>query len=262
MKVIDMDGRYEGTFLMCLEDWSDEMKEAGNHKCEWLEKMKDRGLGVKLAVDDEERAIGMIQYVPIEYSTAEGKDLYFIDCIWVHGYKEGIGDHQKQGVGSQLLKAAEVDVMERGAKGLVAWGLGVPMWMRASWFKKNGYKKVDKNGIAVLMWKPFTQEAKKPSWVKAVKHPEKNQNPGKVTVTAFINGRCNVTSIDVTKTRRAIEAIGGPIVYNEINTFDRQVFLEWGISDCIYVEDQCVTDGPPLSYDKIYKLLEKKVKKL
>ena len=30
-------------------------------------------------------------------------------------------------------------------KGIAAWGLSLPFWMKASWFKKHGFKKVDKN---------------------------------------------------------------------------------------------------------------------
>lgn len=33
MKIINLTPEYEKTYLMCFEDWSDEMKEAGNHKC-------------------------------------------------------------------------------------------------------------------------------------------------------------------------------------------------------------------------------------
>ena len=59
--------------------------------------MKCKGLRVKLALDDGERAVGMIQYVPIEYARAEGPDLYFVQCIWVHGYEEGMGNQQGRG---------------------------------------------------------------------------------------------------------------------------------------------------------------------
>ncbi|MFX0033712.1 MAG: GNAT family N-acetyltransferase, partial [Candidatus Hermodarchaeota archaeon] len=139
MDIIDLTEEYKKTYLVCLEDWSDEMKEAGNHKEKWYEKIKEKGLGVKLALSDGGKCVGMIQYVPIEYSNAQGKDLYFINCIWVHGYEEGIGNHQKKGYGIKLLQAAEEDVKSKGAKGIVAWGLSLPFWMKASWYKKQGY---------------------------------------------------------------------------------------------------------------------------
>jgi len=80
----------------------------------------------------------MIQYAPIEHTFVEGQDLYLIYCIWVHGYKKGRGNFQKRGMGKALLKAAESDAKEKGAKGMVAWGISLPFWMRASWFKKIG----------------------------------------------------------------------------------------------------------------------------
>ena len=38
----------------------------------------------------------MIQYMPIEHSIFEGENLFAVLCIWVHGYKEGVGDYQKK----------------------------------------------------------------------------------------------------------------------------------------------------------------------
>ena len=69
----------------------------------------DRGLRVKLALDDSGTVGGMVQYLPIEQSFVEGKDLYFVLCIWVHGYKQGRGNYQKRGMGKAMLDAAEID---------------------------------------------------------------------------------------------------------------------------------------------------------
>ena len=135
------------------------MREAGDHKCVWYEKMKDKGLRVKLAEDDSGVVGGMIQYIPTEHFFAEGEDTYMIMCIWVHGYKEGRGDFRHKGMGRALLTAAEEDVKALGAKGIAAWGLLIPVFMRAAWFKKQGYKVVDKIGMQALLWKPFKEGA-------------------------------------------------------------------------------------------------------
>ena len=133
MRIVDLTDEHLDSYMVCLEDWSDEIKEAGDHKRCWYEHAKEQGFRVKLALDDEETVGGMIQYGPIEFSFAEGKDLYFVYCIWVHGYKKGRGNFQKQGMGKALLQAAEEDARQLGAKGMVAWGLSLPFWMRASW---------------------------------------------------------------------------------------------------------------------------------
>lgn len=245
---------------MCLEDWSDEMKEAGDHKELWYNKMNDKGLGVKIAVTEDDKVVGMIQYVPIEYSTAEGDNLYFINCIWVHGYKEGVGNFQKKGIGKRLIKAAEEDVKSKGAKGIVAWGVTLPFFMKASWFKKQGYIKVDKQSMSVLLWKPFSDDVIAPKWIKQRKSPEKIT--GKVYVTSFINGWCPGQNIVFERAKRASSEFGDKVVFTEIDTFNRETFLEWGICDALFIDGKNIRTGPPPSYEKIKKKISKKVKKL
>jgi len=260
MKIIDLNNNYVDLFCLCLEDWSDEMKEAGDHKKVWYEKMKGMGLRVKLAIDDSGNAGGMIQYVPIEESFIEGNDLYFITCIWVHGYKKGRGNFQKKGMGKALLQAAEKDAKESGAKGIAAWGVSLPFWMKASWFTKQGYKRVDKQSIQVLLWKPFTDDAVPPKWVKRNKKPEKV--PGKVTITSFKNGWCPAQNLVFERAKRAAAELGDKVEFREIDTFNRNTLLEWGIVDALYIDGKEVRTGPPPSYYKIKKKIEKRVRKL
>lgn len=35
MEIVDLTDGYVSTYLACLEDWSDEMQEAGDHKAQW-----------------------------------------------------------------------------------------------------------------------------------------------------------------------------------------------------------------------------------
>ena len=262
MKVIDLPEEHKDLFYVCLEDWSEEMNDAGDHKKTWCKKMEDKGLRIKIALDDDEKVGGMIQYTPIEHSFAEGKDLYFINCIWIHGYKKGRGNFQKKGMGKALLRAVELDAKSRGAKGISAWGIPLPFWMKASWFKKQGYTKVDKKGIfgEVLLWKPFIKNAIPPKWIKLKKKPQKI--PGKVVVTGFINGWCPAQNMAFERAKKAASIFGDEVIFQEINTFNRNIFLEWGISDALYIDDKAVRTGPPPSYEKIKKKIEKKVKKL
>ena len=260
MKVIDLIPKYYDNYFNCLEGWSDEMKEAGNHKACWYHKYKEKGLRVKVAVDDQDIVTGMIQYLPAEESTIEGKGLYFILCIWVHGYKEGIGNHQGKGIGIALLEEAENDARNLGAKGMAAWGMWLPFWMKSSWFRKHGYKKADRDFISLLVWKPFTDDAIKPHWIRPKKKVPKQ--PGKVSVTAFLNGWCPAQNAVFERAKRACLELGDKVVFESIDTSDRDVFLEWGISDGIYVEGKKISNGPPLAYEKIVKIIAKKVNKL
>jgi len=260
MEIVDLTQEHEQLYFVCLEDWSEEMKEAGNHKEVWYREMKEKGLRVKLALDDSGQVGGMIEYMPIENAPAEGSDLYFVSCIWVHGYKQGRGDFRKRGMGKALLRAAEEDAEDLGARGMVAQGLWLPFWIRASWFKKHGYKKVDSHDWIQLLWKPFASHAVPPKWIKKKYVPE--LTPGKVTVTSFLNGQCPAGNLVHERARRAAEEFGDRVVFRTINTNDKEAMRLYGERGALYVDDKKVRTGPPPSYEKIRKAIAKRAKKL
>jgi len=260
MKIIDLTPENEALFFICLEDWSDDAKESGQKRSQWYARMRPLGLGVKLAVDDQGQVGGMIQYVPVEHSTVEGMDLYMIQCIWVHGHKKGRGNFQGKGMGKALLKAAEDDIRARGAKGVAAWGISLPFWMKASWFKKQGYAKIDKNGMAVLMWKPFSPDAQAPRWIKERKRP--STVPGKVVVSSYVSGWCMVQNLVYERAKKASLMFPDKVVFQEIDTSDSANLKEWGIGDGLFIDGKPINTGPPPSFEKIKKLVEKKVRKL
>jgi GNAT superfamily N-acetyltransferase len=260
MQIISLSQEYESLYCVCLEDWSDEIKEGSDHKAKWLEKMRDRGLRVKLALDDKGVVGGMIQYVPIEKSLVDGHDLYFVLCIWVHGHKQGRGNFQKRGMGTALLEAAEKDAMELGAKGMAAWGMAIPVFMRASWFKKHGYRKADSESMQILLWKPFVEDAVPPRWIRNKKAPD--LEPGKVTVTALLNGWCPGMNMAFERAKSAAAEFGEKVSFRTVDTFDREAFKEWGEADAIFVDGKGLRMGPPPSYKKIRASIAKRVKKL
>ena len=260
MEIVDLADEYEDAYFVCLEDWSVEMEEAGDHKARWYRTMRDRGLRVKLALGDDGRPIGMIQYLPVEHSLAVGTDLYMIMCVWVHGYKRGVGNRQGRGAGRALLAAAEEDTRELGAKGIVAWGVVFPFWMRAGWFKKHGYRRADRIGMRVLMWKPFTDDAVPPRWIEQGPKPARVE--GKVAVTAFVNGWCPACNLVYERAKRAAVALGDDVVFESVDTSEQSTMIRCGQSDCVLLDGKTLQKGPPPSYDRIYKMMAKRVSKL
>jgi GNAT superfamily N-acetyltransferase len=261
MNVIDLADEHKGLFSLCLEDWSDEAKEAGSRRARWIDRFLARGLRAKLAVDDHGAVGGMIQYLPIEHSNVDGAGLYFIPCIWVHGFPQGRGNFQKRGMGTALLAAAEADARALGAQGMAAWGLWLPFWMRASWFKKHGYRKADRQGVAVLVWKPFVKDARPPRWFpRRNKLPE--PVPGKVNVTAFANGWCMAMNLVTERARRAAAEFGDQVAYREIDTSEPSAVAEWGRSDELFIDGRQVRNGPPPTYEKIRAIIAKRVRRL
>ncbi len=260
MKIVDLGDEQRALFACCLEDWSPDAKEAGPRRAQWVERFLERGLRAKLALDDEGRVGAMIQYLPIEHSTVAGEGLYFIPCVWVHGHKQGRGDFRGHGMGSALLEAAEADARALGAKGMAAWGLWLPVWMRASWFKRHGYRKAERQGVSLLMWKPFASDAKPPRWYpKGKTLPE--PVPGKVNVTAFVNGWCMAMNLAVERARRAAQEVGDDkVAYREIDTSEPGAIARCGFSDALFVDGRAVRTGPPPTYEKLHAIIAKRAR--
>lgn len=257
--VIDLSERHLDSYLVCLEDWSSEMDEAGDHKAHWYERARSRGLRVKLAVDGEDRPVGMIQYVPIEISPAQGEDLYMILCIWVHGYRKGVGDAQGRGVGTALLEAAEEDARALGAKGIAAWGMPLPVWMKASWFKKHGYESVHRTAMRTLLWKRFTADAVAPRWVEA--HEVPVALPGQVAVTAYKSGWCPAANLVYERARQVAEELGDEVAFTTVDTFDRDTFVACGHSDEVFVNGKALQRGAPPSFKTVKRKIAKQLQR-
>ncbi len=258
MQIVDLKSEYQEIYFVCMDSWSDDIRNVAKYKEDWYSAMKNKGLIVKLALVDDV-VCGMIQLVPSELAFAEGSNFYFIHCIWVHGHKQGIGNYQKQGIGKALLKSAETAARDGGADGIAAWGLGIPVWMKASWYIKQGYEKTDKTGQMVLVWKPFRDGVTPPKWIKQEKIPGAGNEV--VKITAFKNGWCPVQNIIFERARKAAAEFRDSVEFDEIDTLDRKKFLEWGIADGLYVDGKSIATGAPLSYEKIKKKIAKSVKK-
>ncbi len=260
MEIVDLSDEHLSSYLNCLEEWSDEMQEAGDHKARWYETMQGRGLRVKMAVDEERRAVGMIHYLPIEVSIADGHDLYMVLCIWVHGYRQGVGKQQGHGIGSALLAAAEQDAERLGAKGLAAWGVTLPFWMKASWFKKHGYETAQRVGGRELVWKPFSPDAEAPKWIAP--GPKPATTDGQVTMTAFMSGWCPAMNLVYERAKRVAEELGPPVAFVSIDTSDPAVMRRHGHADDVFLDGKRLQRGAPPSYAKIKKKASKRVRRL
>lgn len=262
IEIVDLGPEHEALYFVCLEDWPGaDVAGAGDHKARWYRSARTRGLRVKLALDGEQRVGGMIQYLPIEHSPAIGRGLEFVLCIWVHGHAQGRGDFRGRGMGTALLEAAEADARARGVAGMAAWGLALPVWMRASWFRRHGYRRADRRGLAALVWKPFTPGAEPPAWPAPTgKRPERVA--GKVVVTGCVNGWCPAQNLAFERARRAAARFGPIVECRRVDTDDRETMLAWGESDALFVDDRRVRTGPPPSEEKLAALIGRRVRRL
>jgi GNAT superfamily N-acetyltransferase len=262
VRVVDLTPEHEPLYFVCLEDWRGaDLAAAGDHKARWFRRMSGLGLEVKLAIDADGAVGGMIQYLPIERSPAVGRGLEFILCVWVHGHAQGRGDFRGRGMGTALLEAAEADARGRGAGGMAAWGLALPIWMRASWFRRHGYRRADRRGIASLVWKRFAPDAEPPRW-PAVTGKRPDLVAGKVVVTGCVNGWCPAQNLAFERARRAAAAFGERVEVHTVDTNDRATMLAWGECDALFVDRERVRTGPPPSEARLAAIIGRRVRGL
>ncbi len=260
--IVDLSPEREPLYFVCLEEApAAVLAGAGDHKRRWFTAMRQRGLRVKLALDAGGRVGGMIQYLPIEHAPALGHGLEFVLCVWVRGRPMGGSSFQRRGMGTALLAAAEAEARARGVQGMAAWGLALPFWMRASWFRRHGYRPADRRGLAALVWKPFVEGAEPPRWPPFTgKRPE--PVPGKVVVTGCVSGWCPGLNLGFERARRAAATFGDRVECRMIDTLDRDAMLAWGESDALFVDDRSIRNGPPPSEARLGAIIGRRVRRL
>ncbi len=258
MNIRDLTEADLSKYFCCLEDYADILEKGKAYKQRWYDQMKDKGLRVKLAIDDDGTTAGMIQYMPVEHTHITGKDMYFIYCIWVHGHKMGIGNRQKRGLGKALLTAAEEDAKALGSKGIIAWGMKIPVWMKVAWFRKQGFKTTDSQGIMALVYKSFAPGTQKPSFPKPKKKPVSSNE--KVILTDFVNGWCPFTNVTHFNAEKITSELKDKVELITLDTTDKAVLDEWGIGEGLFINGKEVRSAPPLSYEKLKKKVEKRIK--
>ena len=74
----------------------------------------------------------------------------------------------------------------------------------------------------------------------------------------FVDGWCQAMNIVHERAKRAAAELGDQVVFQVIDTSDREMFKEWGISDAVFIDDKELRSGPPPSYEKVKNASPKK----
>ena len=248
-------------FCACLTPEDKTIGDSGRMKEDWVRRRTKNDFGALFAKTQDGKLCGMVQYIPIEESGAEGKGLWFVFCIWIPPAKRNsAGKQRKKGIGRALIEAAEQDVRNRGANGLAVWGTPLPFFMQSSFFKKLGFVQADKTGIQELLWKPFTPEADAPKWRGPGKDVPEAAEADKVEVTSFISGICPAMNAVHLRFAKACADLAPDAVLKTVDTSSREAVTEWGRTDAVYIDGKDFPTGPPPGYRKIYRTLKKAIK--
>jgi N-acetylglutamate synthase-like GNAT family acetyltransferase len=244
MKIVEIDKDTEGTFFRCLHDEKPQDPEITRIRREWYVKMKPLGLRARVLLEENGEVVGLCQYLPIEHSPFEGKDLLAILCMWIHGYEHLIGNQQGKGYGKFFLEHVEEDARKSGYKGVAVWGKDFPYWNPVSFYEHMGYSRADKDENNVLVWKAWDDTAEAPK----IKHIQKPK-PGveKVSVTAFLCGWCIGEIESALEAREVVKGIKDIAYSTLIN-----ISFSPTIDGTLYLDDKAYkSDGPPYTIDEL-----------
>ncbi|MHA1451965.1 MAG: GNAT family N-acetyltransferase [Promethearchaeota archaeon] len=244
MKIVEIDNDTEGTFFRCLHDEKPQDPEIARIRKEWYAKMKPLGLRAKVLIEDNGDVVGLCQYLPIEHSPFEGKDMLAILCMWIHGYEHLIGNQQGKGYGRFFLEHVEEDAKKSGFKGVAVWGKDFPYWNPVSFYEHMGYSRADKDGNNVLVWKVWEDSVEVPK-IKHITLPEPTSED-KVNITAFLCGWCIGEIEGALETQEVVKGIEdiacSCIVDNSSSpTIDGTVYLD---------DETYRPDGPPYTIEE------------
>jgi len=236
MKLVDVGSETESTFLRCLHDEVPEDPRVMLLRRRWFDAHRDKGLGAKVLVLETGEVVALCQYMPIERTHFIGKHLLAVLCICVHGYEHHVGNRQGNGYGRHILESIEAYARGRGFAGIAAWGMDFPHWNPVSFYEHMGYARVDKDGMAVLVWKPFCRGVSPPRLLRQVRRPVTGSE--RVSVMAFVNGWCTGACSQCIAAREAVRDLEDIVDHCEVNTSDPEVLHSWGICDGIYVNGE------------------------
>ena len=230
---------------------SEEMDSCSSRRLEWLSAMHEKGLRVKVAALNGERA-GFLYVMPIKICPwgPLGHDLLVIPCLCVL--------NQGHGVGKELLVAAEEEARRQGHKGIVTIGYRHDFWfMPAGFFDANGFLECaqhawghsEMNGQAVLLWKPFNEQAEDPTPLKP--RYEFKGIPGKVVVDLFWNTFCQTSDIEAQRVREVAAEFRDTVTLNEYCADDRGVLTHYQIPRGIFIDGQEIGWGYEAPRDEL-----------
>jgi len=216
---------------------SDEIDRCGRARAVYLEEARAQGARVKVVLLDG-RQVGLIYLLPIEMCPwgPLGEGLMVIPCLFVQHRWTGMG------LGRALLDAAEEEARQQGMQGIVTEAFHHDSWfMPASFFERNGYTEVGRQGTSALLWKPFSPTATLP------RHLEPRYQfqpvPGRVVIDLFWQTFCETSWIEAQRVREVAAEFGDAVLLREYPADDRATLMRYQIPRAIYVNGKQIDWG-------------------
>lgn len=139
-------------------------------KVDWFKTKINKGLKIKIAIDNSGKQIGFIEYIPSElaWRPIKADNFYFIHCIALF-----VNDAKEKGIGRCLIQECESDAKENGKSGICAMSSDGPWIANKTLFEKNNFNVVEKLDRFELLVKSFDMKVKNPEFIDWTKEQKK-----------------------------------------------------------------------------------------
>lgn len=243
---------------VCLDpsvraEWKQIMNPYMAKRLEWLRTMMKKGLEVSVAfkeVEGQEFPKALIEYAPIEFAAepVEGGKSLFINCIWV------VPPLWHKGVAKMLLERVIDKAKACGGLSVLAYEgdkwFGFFPYMPSSFFKKFGFKEVDRDESRLLLYLNLGSD-EPPKLIRPKCKPSKKSY--KLVVDVFTNSQCPWSGLMIERIKKNIRKRSA--VVNVIDTDDRKSLKKYGMSRGI-----CINGVPFLKRMASWKEIEAAIK--
>ena len=259
MEIVDLTDDHMLFVASCthIDDLDEEKDRARRVRESWLRNALTKGIKVKVAVDKGE-PVGFAHCLPIELGTwgMSGKDLISIPCLTLN-YKRVYNRVQSSGYGRALVEAVEAEA-RKDKKGVAVLAYDTDFWfMPASFFKKLGYKEIEREDDAVIMLKAF-------ELVDSPRMHRLNYKPklieGKVVVDAFWNPICLTSIMEIHRVREVYAEHSNKVVLREFNCGDKEVLEKCQTSRALFFNGRYMCWGYEAPRDELRKVIEEAIK--
>ncbi|MFX0104617.1 MAG: GNAT family N-acetyltransferase [Candidatus Hodarchaeota archaeon] len=257
------------------QETQDLMEDGMDGRMSWIKKMMPKGLEILVALEKPKQEkihykwvgkmlhsdlavhgqvpIGLLEYIPIEYALEpiEGKSTLFINCMWI------LPPFWSRGVGKALIESFIERAKQIGGGSVIAYDgdkwFGTSInYMPSSFFKKFGFKEVDKDGSRVLLFLDLgTSEQPKFILTRKMDYSKGKES----NLSIFFNSQCPWSKYMINTVKQGVEKYAN-INFNIVNTDSRELIQKLGISRGI-----CLNGKPIIKRLASWKEIQPEIEK-
>jgi L-amino acid N-acyltransferase YncA len=131
-------------------------------KAEWFKSSLNKGLRMKIALDNKGRQIAFVEYLPSElaWRPVKADNYLFIHCITVYSK-----DSREKGLGSKLLQMVEEEAVAQGKSGICAMSSDGSWIADKKLFQKNNFTITSEMGRFEMLVKKLDPLAPLPVFI-------------------------------------------------------------------------------------------------